>query len=142
MGSTSCYDSLHSDVTSNCMPSKRFKPINSNIPHLNFLRFFQTISDKNYGKNCYLDNFLFLPLPLFNNVEKLRAIPPPTYVMGSQHCIEGRGGVFKYFFKIPIIFCHWLNLSILLCCIDLENRPWYTCLTPNLSLDINERGGH
>ena len=30
-----------------------------------------TISDKNYGKNCYLDNFLFFPLPHLNNVEKL-----------------------------------------------------------------------
>ena len=31
---------------------------------------FETISDKNYGKNCYLDNFVFLSsLTPLNNVE-------------------------------------------------------------------------
>ena len=29
-----------------------------------------TISDKNYGKNCYLDNFVFLPVSPLHNVEK------------------------------------------------------------------------
>ena len=28
--------------------------------------------------------------------------------MGSQHCIGGRGGVCRDFFKVPIIFCHGL----------------------------------
>ena len=28
-------------------------------------------------------------------------------VMGSQHCTEGERDT--HFFKIPIIFCHWLS---------------------------------
>ena len=56
-----------------------------------------TISDKNYGKNSYLDNFLFLPPSPLNNVEKKRAKLMSSDVMGSQHCIGGEG-IFKHIF--------------------------------------------
>ena len=51
----------HSDVMGNCLSSKWFKPTNCKILHLIFSDVFQTISDKNYGKNYYLGNFMFLP---------------------------------------------------------------------------------
>ena len=101
------------------------------------------ISDKNYGRNCHFDNFLFLsllPVTMLRNYEqnfRQLMLWAPTlywgereiklcyglatlywgrggssYVMGSQHCIGGRGWVFKNFFKIPVIFCHWLYLVI------------------------------
>ena len=53
------------------MASESFKTSNSKNSQLKFLRFFQTISDKNYGKYCYLGNFM------------------SSDVMGSQHCIGG-----------------------------------------------------
>ena len=91
------------------MPSKGFKTTNRKIPHLRFFRFFQTISDKNYGKNRFLDNFLFLPPPPhppLNNVEKQRAKLVSSYVMDSQHCIGGERGFLNRLFEIPITFCH------------------------------------
>ena len=50
-----------------------------------------TISDTIYRKNCYLHNFLFLPLPSLNNVEKQWAKLVSSYVKGSQHCIREKG---------------------------------------------------
>ena len=110
------------------MPSKRFKTINCKTPQLKLFRFFQTISDKNCGKNYYLNNFLFLFLPPFNNVEKqwqkkmLQALlwGSPHWKTMSKTCFKlcygvhntvygGDGGFLKNFFKVPIIFCHWLS---------------------------------
>ena len=41
------------------------------------------------GKNCYLANFVFLPLPTLNNVEKQYAKVVSKCVIGWQHCIGG-----------------------------------------------------
>ena len=71
------------------MPSIWFKMSNCKIT-LNFSDF-QTISHKNYGKNCYLDNFVFLsPSPL-NNVEEQWVKLGSSNEMGSQHGIGGEG---------------------------------------------------
>ena len=73
-----------------------------------------TIRGKNYGKNCYLGNFVFLPPSPLNNVEKQRAKLASSNVMGSQHCRGfatlqgGRRRFLNIIFKIHIIFCHWL----------------------------------
>ena len=48
----------------------------------------QKISDKNYGKNCFLENFLFLP-PL-NNVEKQWAKLASSYVSIQPRKFYGR----------------------------------------------------
>ena len=40
-----------------------------------------TISNRNYGKSCYLDKTLFLPPPPLNNVEKQSAKLASSYVM-------------------------------------------------------------
>ena len=60
----------------NGMPSEWFKTTSCKIPHLKFLLFFQTVSDKNYEENCYLGNLVFLPLSLLtvlsNNEQNLR----------------------------------------------------------------------
>ena len=69
-----------------------------------------TISNKNYGKNCYLDNFgVSLPFPLLtilrNNGE---AWVKQCY--GFAALYKGRGGrILNALFKIPIMFCHWLS---------------------------------
>ena len=42
-----------------------------------------TISDKNYGKNFYLSNFVFLPPFPLNNVEKKQAKLASSHVMDS-----------------------------------------------------------
>ena len=51
-----------------------FKTSNCKIPHLKLFRFFPTISDKNYWKICYLENFVFLPpsflLTMLRNIEQ------------------------------------------------------------------------
>ena len=47
------------------------------------------ISDENYGKNCYLDNFVFLSPPPLKNVEEQWAKLASSNVMDSQHCIGG-----------------------------------------------------
>ena len=59
------------------MPLIKFKLSNCKIPHLKFVKFFQTINDKNYEKNYYLGKFVFLPpFPLLtmlrNNEQNLR----------------------------------------------------------------------
>ena len=64
-----------------------------------------TISNKNYGKNYCLGNFVFLPiflLMLRDNENNLR----PAIVMGIQHYIEEEGDLLNTVFKIPIILCH------------------------------------
>ena len=94
------------------MPSIWFKTSNCKIPH-RFFRFFQTISDKNYGKNCYFDNFVFLP-------------PSPTWYCWetiSKSCVElcywlatlyrGRGAIWNTLFKIPIIFFTGCSITII-----------------------------
>ena len=55
------YTLISENKMGNCMPTKWFRMTNCKIAHLRVFIFFQTISDKNYGKSCYLDNFLFLP---------------------------------------------------------------------------------
>ena len=65
-----------------------------------------TINDKNYGKNWYLGNFVFLPLPPLNNVEKEWANLRSSYVMCSQHSIGPEREFLNTLFKISIIFCH------------------------------------
>ena len=42
------------------------------------------ISDKNYGRKCYLDNLCFYPLRLLNNVEKVLAKLVSNYVLGTN----------------------------------------------------------
>ena len=72
------------------MPSIWFKMSNCKITHLIFQIFRQSVT-KNYGKNCYLDNFVFLsPSPL-NNVEEQWVKLGSSNEMGSQHGIGGEG---------------------------------------------------
>ena len=88
------------------MASKSFKATDIENIHFKLFRFFQSISDKNYGKNCYLDNFLFLPPFPINNIENKWAKILSSDVMSSHHCIGGEGGLLNTFFKFPIIFFH------------------------------------
>ena len=72
------------------------------------MKIFQTINDKNYGKNWYLDNFVF-PSP--SPSEQCWGTMIKTCV--KQCCqfavlYRGRGGILNTLFKIPIIFCQWL----------------------------------
>ena len=73
--------------------------------HSNILAVPANISEKSYGKNCYLDNFVFIPLSPLNNVEKQQTNLASSYVMGWQHCIGGERGILNTLLKIPIIFC-------------------------------------
>ena len=72
------------------------------------MKIFQTINDKNYGKNWYLDNFVF-PSP--SPSEQCWGTMIKTCV---KQCYQfavlyrGRGGILNTLFKIPIIFCQWL----------------------------------
>ena len=68
-----------------------------------------TISDKNYGKKCYLDNFVFLSLSLS---EQCWGIMSKTCVKQCYQfttLYKGRGRILNTLFKIPIIFCQWLS---------------------------------
>ena len=51
----------------------------------------------------------FYSLPPLNNVEKQWVKLASSYLICSQHCIKGEGKFLNTFFKIPIIFCHWLS---------------------------------
>ena len=75
------------------------------------MQILETISDKNYGKNCFSDNFVFL-------------FPSPSqkcWGTMSKTCVSqwyrfatlyrDRGGILNTLFKIPIIFCHWLEVT-------------------------------
>ena len=66
-------------------------------------------SDKNYGKTCYLDNFMFLALSLLNNIKNHWAKLASTYAMGLQHCVRSEGEFLNKLLNILIIFCHWLS---------------------------------
>ena len=66
-----------SDVMGKCMSLIWLKTSNCKTSHWKMFKFFQTISDRNYGKSCYLDNFVFLPSSpiltmLRNNEQNLR----------------------------------------------------------------------
>ena len=103
-----------SDEMGYCMSSKQFKTTNSNIPRLKLFRLFQTISDKNYEKNCYLDNFFvsapFPPLTMLRvNEQILRQA-----VIVWKHCKGGQMGFLNRLLKIPIIFRHWLQFCIVI----------------------------
>ena len=43
------------------------------------------------GKTAIWAISCFYPLPTLNNVEKQQAKLAPSHVMGSQHCIGGKG---------------------------------------------------
>ena len=60
-----------------------------------------TISDKNYGKNCYLNNSVFLSLSTLKNVEEQWAKLASSNAIGSQHCIGGEGKFWTHFLKFP-----------------------------------------
>ena len=89
-----------------CISSKWLKATNCKIPYLKLLLFFQNTRNKNYRKNCYLNNFLFLL-----SVEKQWANLASSYVIRLQYCIQVEVGHLNTFFKIPIIFSHWLSES-------------------------------
>ena len=77
----------------------------------NFWDFSWQLVTKIMGKKvCRLDNFLFLPCSPLN--KKKLAKRKSSKLMHSQHCIEGVRGFLRTLFKIPIIFCHWLQLSV------------------------------
>ena len=68
-----------------------------------------TISDKKYGKNCYFDNFVFLPpSPSWQCSETMSKICVKLSY-GFATLYRGRGGILNTIFKNPIIFCHWLS---------------------------------
>ena len=84
-----------------CLQSDSKRPTNCKIPH-NFSDFFrQSLSDKNYGKNCYLDNSCFYPFPILtmlrNNEKNL--FQAMSWVRNIVH----RGFLnLNALFKIPI----------------------------------------
>ena len=63
-----------------------------------------TISNKNYGKNCYLDNLILkhsstLITMLRNNEQKLR-----QGMLWVRKIVQGERGNFKHFLKFPYYF--------------------------------------
>ena len=94
----------------NCMPSKWFKTTNSKTPQLKLFRFFQTISDKNYGINCFLDRFLLFHL--FPSLTLLRLNKPNVRKAMLWFCNtlkEERVLGLNTVCRILIIFCCWLS---------------------------------
>ena len=59
--------------------------VNSLLPNLCKKIKCSIISDKNYGKNCYLGNFVFLTPSPPNNAEKEQAKFASSYVMGRNN---------------------------------------------------------
>ena len=59
--------------------------------HNTFNIYLQSVT-KIMGKTAIWAISCFYPLPPLNNVEKQRAKFASSYVMGSQHCIEGERG--------------------------------------------------
>ena len=68
-----------------------------------------TISDKNYGKICYLDSFVFLsPSPSEQSWGRIsEASVNQCYGFGTLS--RGTRGILNALFQFPIIFCHWLS---------------------------------
>ena len=58
-----------------------------------------TISGKNYGKSCYLDDFLVLPIFPLNNVEKKMSKTCVEQCYGLTTLYRGERGIFKHIFK-------------------------------------------
>ena len=103
-----------SDEMGNCMPSKQFKTINSNIPCLKLFRLSQTISDKNYEKNCYFDNFFVsAPFPLLTMLRVKEQILCQAVIVWG-HCKGEQVGFLNRLLKIPIIFRHWWQFCIVI----------------------------
>ena len=77
------------------MALELFKTTNSKTPHLKFFRFFQTISDKNYGK------FSFPPLPPLNNVKQKmsKSYVKLCYLLTTLY--RGTGKFVNTFLKFP-----------------------------------------
>ena len=62
------------------------------ILHLNFSDFFRQSVTKIMGKTAIWAILCFYTLPPLNNVDKQRERLESNHVMGSQHCIGGKGG--------------------------------------------------
>ena len=73
------------------------------------MQIFQTISDKNYGKKRYLDNFVFLsPSPSWQCWRTIsKSCVKQCYRFATLY--RRREGILNLLFKIVIIFCHWLS---------------------------------
>ena len=67
------------------------KKTNCKMLQLNFSDFFRQSVIKIMGKTVTLAISCFCPLPPLNNVEKQPAKLVSSHVMGSQHCIRGKG---------------------------------------------------
>ena len=65
-----------------------------------------TISDKSYGNNCYLDNFVFLsPSPSYQYSGTIsETCGKECYGFKTLH--RGRGGILNTLSKVTTIFCH------------------------------------
>ena len=87
----------------NCMPSKWYKKTNSKIQHLKFFRFFQT-SDKNYWKNCFLGNFLFLSLPLSPMLGKNKQNLCQAMLWVRNIVLGEKKDFWTHFLKFPYYF--------------------------------------
>ena len=64
-----------------------------------------TTSDKNYGENCYLDNFVFLPPSLSYQCRETMSKNCVKLCYGFTTLYRWRGEILNTFFKIPIILC-------------------------------------
>ena len=62
--------------------------VNSLLPNLCKKIKCSIISDKNYRKNCYLGNFVFLTPSSPNNAEKKRAKFASSYVTGRNNGVK------------------------------------------------------
>ena len=79
------------------------------LKHFSYLPDRPSISDKNYGKNCYLGNFVFLsPSPSYQCWETTsKTCVNLCYGFARLH--RRRGGFLNIYFKIPTTFCYWLS---------------------------------
>ena len=71
-----------------------------------------TVSDESYGKNCHLDNFVFISpsLSYQRSEAKGKTCVKLCYWFATLYRERERGGGdFKHTFKIPIMFCNWLS---------------------------------
>ena len=72
--------------------------------HTKFFRFFYTISDKNYRKNCYLSYSVFLPSSPSSQCWETMSITCVKLCSGLATLYGGTGGILNRRFKIPVMF--------------------------------------
>ena len=92
------------------------------------MRFFQTISEKNYGENSYLNDFVFQrSSPSYECWETMRKTCIKLCFAFVTFYWE-KGVFLKLLFKILIIFCHWFSEI----CKKKRKMRFYSCCFKNL----------